>query len=164
MRAGYRQTVQRPMSRDLPNPRFRPKSNPAAPFQTVLDQLHRQQGALGGAISRRRVMPACDWAYPAAEVTPASSVAAAAEMYIDGDISGTTPKGTPHSVEEAVARELQLSDDLEPADLERIRRRFAYRHHPDRASPAHKAPALRRMTVANVLVDQALKAARARSR
>ena len=59
--------------------------------------------------------------------------------------------------------ELQLSDDLEPADLERIRRTFAYRNHPDRVGPAHKMHALRRMTVANVLIDQALKTARARA-
>jgi hypothetical protein len=152
------------MSRDLPKSRYRPKPDPAAPFQAVLDQLHRQQDAPGGAISRGRIGPARGWAYPAAEVTHASSVAAAAEMYIDGDIPGTAPKGTPRSVEEAVAQELQLSDDLEPADLERIRRRFAYRNHPDRVGPAHKAPALQRMTVANVLVDQALEAARARAR
>ena len=70
----------------------------------------------------------------------------------------------PRSVEETVALELNLTDDLRPADLERIRRTFAYRNHPDRVGPAHKMHALRRMTVANVLIDQALKTARARAR
>ena len=83
-------------------------------------------------------------------------------MYIDVDMPGTPPKATPLSAEEAVTLELHLSDDLEPADLERMRRTFAYRNHPDRVGPAHKAQALQRMTVANVLIDHALKAARAR--
>jgi hypothetical protein len=152
------------MSRGYPRSRYRPQSNPAAPFQTVLDQLRRQQDAPEGVISRLRGVPAFGWAYPAAEVPPASPIAAAAEMYVAVDIPTTAPKATPRCVEEAVAQELQLSDDLAPADLERIRRRFAYRNHPDRVGPAHKARALQRMTVANVLVDQALKAARARAR
>ena len=142
----------------------RSRSDPAAPFQIILDRLIDQGGALGDTIPRWRPVPACDWTCLVDVAAPAACSAAAAEMYIDGDIPGTAPKATPRSVEEAVAQELQLSDDLEPADLERIRRRFAYRNHPDRVGTAHKAQALRRMTVANVLVDQALKAARARAR
>ena len=85
-------------------------------------------------------------------------------MYVHTDAAGRAPTVPPRSVEETVAHELQLSDDLKPADLERIRRTFAYRNHPDRVGPAHKMHALRRMTVANVLIDQALKTARARAR
>ncbi len=85
-------------------------------------------------------------------------------MYVHADIAGTAPTAPPRSVEETVAHELQLSDDLAPADLERIRRTFAYRNHPDRVGPAHKMHALRRMTVANVLIDQALETARGRAR
>jgi hypothetical protein len=85
-------------------------------------------------------------------------------MYVDAEASATTPNETTRSLEEAVTLELQLSDDLGLAELERMRRTFAYRNHPDRVGPAHKAQALQRMTVANVLIDQALKAARARAR
>jgi hypothetical protein len=147
----------------FPKSRFRSKSDHAAPFQLVLDQLGKHQHALSGKVSHSRVLPAGDWTYPAAEVAPVSPAAAAAQMY-DVDIAGTTPKAMPRSVEEAVIQELQLSDGLEQADLERIRRTFAYRNHPDRVGPAHKLHALRRMTVANVLIDQALKTARARAR
>jgi len=84
-------------------------------------------------------------------------------MY-DLDIAGTVAKATPRSIEEVVTQELQLADDLEPADLERIRRTFAYRNHPDRVGPAHKLHSRRRMTAANVLIDQALEAARTRTR
>jgi hypothetical protein len=85
-------------------------------------------------------------------------------MYRDADTTAATPNDAPRCVEETVALELQLSDDLQPSDLERIRRTFAYRNHPDRVGPAHKAHASRRMMVANVLIDQALKSARARTR
>ncbi len=85
-------------------------------------------------------------------------------MYGDADPSAPAPDGKPRCVEEAVTLELQLSDDLEPADLERIRRTFAYRNHPDRVGLVHKAHALQRMTAANVLIDQALETARARAR
>jgi hypothetical protein len=101
--------------------------------------------------------------YPAAEVAPVSSAAAASQMY-DVDMAGAEPKAPARTIEETVTHELQLSDDLEPADLERIRRTFAYRNHPDRVGAAHKMPALQRMTAANVLIDQALKTARARAR
>jgi hypothetical protein len=142
----------------------RPKSNPEAPFHIVLDRLSDRGDAPGGTISRWRPAPACDWTCLAEVAAPAASSFAADRMYIDADPSEATPQGTARSVEEAVAQELQLSDNLEPADLERIRRRFAYRNHPDRVGPAHQARALLRMTVANVLIDQALKTARARAR
>ena len=164
MRAGIRRTVQRPMSRDIPKSRYRSKSDHPAPFHIVLDRLGKHQDTLSDGVSHSRAVPAGDWTYPAADVAPVSSVAAAAQMYIDVDMAGTTPKSPPRSVEEAVTQELQLSDDLEPPDLERKRRTFAYRNHPDRVGPAHKMQALRRMTVANVLIDQALKTARARAR
>jgi hypothetical protein len=108
-------------------------------------------------------MPTGNWTYPAADVASLSSAPAAAQMY-DVDATGTAPTTRPRSVEEAVTQELGLSDDLEPADLERIRRTFAYRNHPDRVGPAHKTHAQRRMAAANVLIDQALKMARARAR
>lgn len=152
------------MSRDLPKSRYRPKPDPAAPFHVVLDQLGQREDAPGGSISRRHAAPQPDWPYPAAEAVPACAVDATAELYLDTAMAQTTPDAAPRSVEEAVALELQLSDDIEPAALERIRRTFAYRNHPDRVGPAHKARALQRMTVANVLIDRALEAARTRAR
>jgi hypothetical protein len=151
------------MSGNFPKSRHRSKPDHAAPFDLVLDQLGKQQNAPSDASSHSRVLPPGDWPYPAADVAPVSPAAATAQMY-DLDIAGTVAKATPRSIEEAVTQELQLSDDLEPADLERIRRTFAYRNHPDRVGSAHKMHALRRMTLANVLIDQALKRARERAR
>ena len=147
------------MSRGHPKSSYRPKSASTPPFDVVLDRLGRHQDLPRAASSPSRVAPAGGWTYPAAEAAPASAPAVAAEMYVDAEAS--TPNETTRSLEETVALELQLLDDLGLAELERLRRTFAYRNHPDRVGPAHKAQALRRMTVANVLIDQALKAARA---
>ena len=95
-------------------------------------------------------MPGCDWASLAEAAAPIVIDAVAGEMYIDTDLPHATQaeqQEAPRSVEEAVTLELQLSDDLEPSELERRRRTFAYRNHPDRFRPAHQAWALRRMTV-----------------
>jgi hypothetical protein len=151
------------MSGSFPKSRHRSTPDHAAPFDLVLDQLRKQQDVPSDASSHLRVVPPGDWPYPAADVAAASPATSAAQMY-EVELAATAPKATPRSIEEAVAQELQLSDDLEPADLERIRRTFAYRNHPDRFGPAHKPHALGRMTVANVLIDQALKAARTRAR
>jgi hypothetical protein len=145
----------------------RSKSELETPFHVVLDRLMNQADAPGGASARLRPMPGCDWVSLAEAAAPMEVDAVSGQMYIDTDWPYATqaaPQGAPRSVEEAVALELQLSDDLEPSELERRRRTFAYRNHPDRVGPAHQDWALRRMTIANVLVDQALKTARSRAR
>ena len=156
--------VLRPMFRGFPKSRYRPSSGPATPFHSVLDQVGRQNEPPAVSVSATRTAPAGGWTYAAAEPAAVSSAASTTEMYVHADTAGRAPTVPPHSVEETVSHELQLSDDLAPADLERIRTTFAYRNHPDRVGPAHKMHALRRMTVANVLIDQALKSARARTR
>jgi hypothetical protein len=143
---------------------YRPKPDSVAPFHVVLDGLRDQEAAPGGTESAWRPAPAWDWT-PLGEVAPSSpSAGAAARVYGDADLPAATTGEAPRCLEDTVAQELQLSEDLQPADLERIRRTFAYRHHPDRVGAAYKAQALQRMTVANVLIDQALKGARTRVR
>jgi len=63
------------------------------------------------------------------------------------------------SVSEAewVLKELQLRGDLCAADLHRIRRDFAKKHHPDHYPPAEREAATRRMALANRLIDRYLK-------
>src|SRR5258705_6728510 len=112
------------MSRGFPKSRHRPTSEPEAPFHLVLDRLSEQQGAPNGPVSPARAVPTGGWTYAAAEVAPTSSAAAAVEMYDHADGAAATPPSPPRSIEEAVAHELQLSDHLQPADLDRIRRVF----------------------------------------
>lgn len=63
----------------------------------------------------------------------------------------------PPATLDAIADELRLTADLTPDALARLRRDFALANHPDRAEPAQRDLATRRMMAANVLIDQALK-------
>lgn len=57
----------------------------------------------------------------------------------------------------SVAEELALHAGLSVADLHRIRRDFALRNHPDRVPRWQHDEATQRMTLANVLIDRALR-------
>ncbi|MGE0850227.1 MAG: hypothetical protein AB7O44_11495 [Hyphomicrobiaceae bacterium] len=154
------------MPRDIPS--FARKTSVDGPstFDAVLDQLLEREPPPAAAAFRAHSGAAFDPTYAAAPASPGSAGDAASTLYEDADLAGVGAEVAepPRSIEDAVARELRLSNDLEPAELERIRRRFAYRNHPDRVAPGFKGQALERMTIANVLIDQALKAARARAR
>jgi hypothetical protein len=144
---------------------WRSESEAVTPFDVVLDQLIERGGAEVEP-SRRRATLAYDWSSLAAPAAPAADVTAN-RLYIDTDWSDAAEAAAiarARTVEETVALELQLSDNLEPAEMERRRRLFAYRNHPDRFGPSQQAVALQRMTIANVLVDRALKLARSRTR
>ncbi len=58
---------------------------------------------------------------------------------------------------DAVAAELRLRPGLTRAELHRIRRDFARSNHPDRVPPSWREEANQRMTIANALIDHALK-------
>ena len=58
--------------------------------------------------------------------------------------------------------ELHLTPSLTAADLKRLRRRFAKANHPDRVAPAVREQATRRMTIANSLIDEALRGTKTR--
>jgi hypothetical protein len=63
---------------------------------------------------------------------------------------------------QTIAAELDLSPDLTIRDLERIRRTFALANHPDRLGSAQHGLATQRMTIANMLIDEALRDRRRR--
>ena len=54
-----------------------------------------------------------------------------------------------------IASELGLADLSSPEALSSIRRKFALQNHPDRVRPAYRDRANQRMTIANMLIDQA---------
>lgn len=62
--------------------------------------------------------------------------------------------------DQAIAEELGLSPDLATVDLQRIRRDFAKRNHPDRFEPARRTNAARRMSIANMLIDEHMRQSR----
>ena len=85
---------------------------------------------------------------------PANAADALARLYADeGAHAATSFACDP----EAIAGELGLTPALGARDLERIRREFALANHPDRAAPAARDLATARMTIANTLIDQALR-------
>jgi hypothetical protein len=55
----------------------------------------------------------------------------------------------------AVAGELSLDPRASTATLDRVRRDFAFRNHPDRVSAAFRGAAELRMRIANALIDEA---------
>lgn len=57
-----------------------------------------------------------------------------------------------------VARELGLGNGKPPRDLDRVRRDFAFRNHPDRVAVELRERAMVRMQIANMLIDEAKRA------
>lgn len=64
---------------------------------------------------------------------------------------------------ETVADELQLTPDMTPEDLTRVRRAFALMNHPDRVAAPRRELATQRMTIANAMIDEALRGRKAQS-
>lgn len=56
---------------------------------------------------------------------------------------------------ERIAAELGLDRGAPPKDLDRLRRAFAFKNHPDRVPPELRERAMLRMQVANRLIDDA---------
>lgn len=73
------------------------------------------------------------------------------------------PVSPPKSEHEQVVDELCLTPDLTATDLKLLRRRFAKTNHPDRVPPAVREQATRRMTIANSLIDEALRGIKVRA-
>lgn len=77
---------------------------------------------------------------------PVAPVAVAAEV--------AAPSVKPQDI----ARELKLRVWHSPGQILEIRRRFALKNHPDRVAASVRDAATTRMSIANTLVDEALKA------
>lgn len=70
------------------------------------------------------------------------------------------PPQPPKSDQATVVEELHLTPGLTVDDLKHLRRRFAKTNHPDRVDATAREQATRRMTIANVLIDEALRSKR----
>ncbi len=58
---------------------------------------------------------------------------------------------------EEIAADLGIANDETPESLALRRRAFAALNHPDRHPSAFRAEATQRMTIANMLIDEALR-------
>jgi hypothetical protein len=73
------------------------------------------------------------------------------------DRADADPPPIPPADDAAVAAELRLGAARSREDLRRIRRSFAMRNHPDRVPAWLREEATRRMTIANALIDRAMR-------
>lgn len=100
----------------------------------------------------------------------------AMKEYGDNAASGEARKATPDSQPapdlqpalddlffldpQSISRELGLSGLSKPEELDRARRSFALRYHPDRVPEEMRPRAALRMQIANMLIDEAKRRAR----
>jgi curved DNA-binding protein CbpA len=74
-----------------------------------------------------------------------------------GEVPRAPAPPPPKSDHDQVIDELHLTPGLTANDLKVIRRKFAMVHHPDRVPASAREQATRRMTIANCLIDEALR-------
>jgi hypothetical protein len=127
----------------------------------------QEDGAAPPASRLRQVLSGWPWWTTRAGSASGSRVAAAyaetqAERQSREEVAPPAPPRAPateppRSENEMIAAELGLTRTLAPAELRQLRRDFAMRNHPDRCAPAQRRRAARRMTIANMLIDAALK-------
>jgi len=95
------------------------------------------------------------------------SAGLAARLYNEGTerrTRGHAARRSARSEHDEIVAELHLTSNLTPHDLKLIRRRFALANHPDRVALHLREQATRRMTIANSLIDQALREMKSRIR
>jgi hypothetical protein len=137
-----------------------PTPNPAGwLFGEVLEAVGRaataEADARAAASYRGRIVLEC--LMEQAGRAPHPTHETLAELYVEG----TQP---PQPAEPArygsVAEELGLRPGLAPRELIALRRAFALANHPDRLPPERRDEATRRMAIANILIDRALRESR----
>lgn len=134
--------------------------SPAGPQDRESHPANRLHRFLGSLSWRWRIRfggnssdPAAAYAQEAAEAAEFAETISAGR-----GAKPEAPKTEPVLTEdEAIAEELGLRADLADVDLKQIRREFAKKNHPDRFGPAQRVRAARRMSIANMLIDQHLK-------
>ena len=89
---------------------------------------------------------------------------AAAEALFSTIELAATEEALPPVEPEAISKELGLGGSVAPDELGRKRRAFAFKNHPDRVAPHLRQRAMVRMQVANMLIDEAARKAKRRTR
>jgi hypothetical protein len=126
-----------------------PAPRPHIPFDylSVADELH--SGRI--KVSAETV---------AAEYRLADAAAEAASEALFAAVTEPLVEELPSIEPEAISRELGLDGSVVAKELAARRRAFAFKNHPDRVAPHLRQRAMVRMQVANMLIDEARKAAR----
>jgi hypothetical protein len=150
---------------------FRIRSLRLTSFRAVLEQLAEDAAHCGDSgIGRelRSRLAGCWAAPPVFSMTPddsdeprtspdGSKRSGGAYRVYEREAASESAPFRPMSEEDEVARALRISRSLTPAELSRRRRDFARSHHPDRVPEPFRAQATRRMSIANAMIDGALR-------
>jgi hypothetical protein len=147
---------------------FRMKSLRLGNFRSFLDMLGSDEQEEGDAsrppASHDRQRPRHPWPFPdrvarmpderrERSYVPLDRLA---RLYGEERPEGAQPPYAPAD-DASVATELRLASARTGEDLKRIRRSFAMRNHPDRVPAWLRDEATRRMTIANMLIDRAIR-------
>jgi hypothetical protein len=131
---------------------------PTIPFDylAVAEELHsgRIKVSDDAAVSEYR---------QAGEAIEAELAALLGEVGVEEAEPQAEPVEPPSTEPDAIALELGLAEAA-PADFGKLRRAFALKNHPDRVVPHLRQLALKRMQVANGLIDDAKRRALARTK
>ncbi|MDN5929249.1 MAG: hypothetical protein L0I29_19485 [Hyphomicrobiales bacterium] len=79
----------------------------------------------------------------------------AAAAYLGLNAGWARGEALPETAPDAIARELALHRAADVKALDRLRREFAFKNHPDRVRPEWRDAAMARMQTANRLIDEA---------
>ena len=131
-------------------------------FATLLDEAIAEAEAQEAPAYSRTTIP-FDVLAEGQGGEPVSDAAAAAEyLFAMADVPPVAPLAPPAPLPElpstepaAIARELKLTGREKPETLDRLRREFAFRNHPDRVAPELRQRAIVRMQIANRMIDDA---------
>ncbi len=130
--------------------------HPRASFEAVLSSLRRRRDVEVGR------QPSAT-AFRLAEDERTMGFAAIADVAFE-DIGQERTEPLPSDATDAIASELALSGIADPERLRALRRRFMWANHPDRRPDLPRALADRRVAIANMLIDRALRVVRADGR
>ncbi len=125
---------------------------PGALFDQVLADLERSRPRAEGA--RRALDIAASAAFPILE-NEAGAAQASPDVFDEADEPPQEIEPCSGEDPEAIARELGLDRAASEAELNRAKRRFMWRNHPDRCPESLRAIADRRVAIANMLIDRA---------
>jgi len=126
-------------------------------FDQVLETVGRaaaaaETGDRAAAAYRGRIVLEC--LLEQAEQAACPSHDTLTELYVEDSQKAPLTEPAHYAT---VAEELGLRPGLTPRELNASRRAFALANHPDRVPPASRNEATRRMAIANILIDRALR-------
>jgi hypothetical protein len=117
----------------------------------MLDQIERLQAENVSLFADSVMREYDDQSEPRITVSPPEAEAASLEPALE-DLFFLDP--------DSIARELGIKSKGSLADLDKARRSFALRYHPDRVPEQFRDRAALRMQIANMLIDEAKRARR----